>query len=353
MKYLNILLVFFPLAIFSRYFHSPGSATFAMACLSIVPLAIIIGDATEQVAAYTGPKIGGLLNATMGNVPELFIGFFAVKAGLYGLVLASMAGSIIGNILLVLGFSVLCGGLVYDAQFFDKAVARSNFSLLCFAAISVVVPLAFKYTNQGNLHLDEGLSAISFFMAAIMLFIYVLGLVFSLVTHRNMFLEQDRINCIEEPDWSLRKAIIILGFSTLAVAVASEVVVATVEKAGRDFGLPEDFIGIIIIPIIGNVAEHTSAILMSIRNKVDISLEIALGSSMQIAMFVSPVLVLASFAIGKPMVFVYAPFEVVAILTAILLSLYVFQDGKTYWLEGVLLLFCYILFGVSFFYAEI
>ena len=179
------------------------------------------------------------------------------------------------------------------------------------------------------------------------------GLVFSLVTHRNMFMENDRIDCIEEPEWSLRKAVIILGLSTLSVAVASEIVVATVENAGRDFGLPESFIGIIIIPIIGNVAEHASAVLMSIKNKVDISLEIAVGSSMQIAMFVSPVLVLVSFAIGQPMLFVYAPFEVVAILTAILLSLYVFQDGKTYWLEGVLLLFCYIVLGVSFFYADI
>ncbi|MFZ4699059.1 MAG: calcium/proton exchanger [Candidatus Methylumidiphilus sp.] len=353
MKYLNVLLIFFPLAMICRYFHYADSPVFVMACLSIVPMAIIIGDATEQVAVYTGPKIGGLLNATMGNVPELFIGFFAVKAGLFGLVLASMAGSIIGNLLLVLGFSVLCGGLVYTSQTFDKSMARSNFSLLCFAAISVVVPLAFKLTNRESLHLNDGLAAISLAMACIMLLIYILGLVFSLVTHRNMFLESDRIDCVEEPDWSLRKAVIVLGIATLAVAVASEMVVATVEKAGRDFGLPETFIGIVIIPIIGNVAEHSSAVLMSIKNKVDISLEIAVGSSMQIAMFVTPVLVLAGYALGKPMLLVYAPFEVVAIITAILLSLYVFQDGKTYWLEGVLLLFCYVLFGVAFFYAEI
>lgn len=352
MKYLNALLLFFPLALACRYFGYAESAVFVMACLSIVPLAVIIGDSTEQVAMYTGPKIGGLLNATMGNVPELFIGFFAVKAGLYGLVLASMAGSIIGNLLLVLGFSVLCGGLVYESQTFDKTIARSNFSLLCFAAVSVVVPLAFQFTNRQSPHLNDGLAAISFAMAAMMLVIYLLGLVFSLVTHRNMFLEKnDRIECVEEPEWSLRKALCVLAAATLAVAVASEMVVATVEKAGRDFHLPETFIGIIVIPIIGNVAEHTSAILMSVKNKVDISLEIAVGSSMQIAMFVAPALVLAGYALGRPMLFVYDPFEVVAIIVAVLLSLYVFQDGKTYWLEGVLLLFCYIVLGVCFFYA--
>lgn len=353
MKYLNALLVFLPLSIAAQHFGVSDSSVFVMACLSIIPLAIVIGDATEQVAIYTGPKIGGLLNATMGNVPELFIGFFAVKAGLYGLVLASMAGSIIGNLLLVLGFSVLCGGMVYTSQTFDKSIARSNFSLLCFAAISAVIPLAFQYTNQGSQHLQDGLAAISLSMACIMLVIYLLGLVFSLVTHRNMFLENDRIDCVEDAEWSLRKAFTILCFAMIAVAVASELVVDTVEKAGRDFGLPQAFIGIIVIPIIGNVAEHSSAILMSVKNKVDISLEIAVGSSMQIAMFVTPVLVLAGLAVGKPMLLIYQPFEVVAIITAILLSLYVFQDGKTYWLEGVLLLFCYIVFGVSFFYAEL
>lgn len=353
MKFLYPLLIFTPIAIVGRYLHLDESWVFVMACLSIVPLAVIIGDATEQIAIYTGPKIGGLLNATMGNIPELLIGFFAIKAGLYGLVLASMAGSIIGNILLVLGFSVLCGGLKYESQTFDKSIARSNFSLLCFGAISVVAPLAFKLTNDGNAQLQEGLTAISFTIATIMLIIYLLGLVFSLVTHRNRFQEKERIDCHEIADWSLGKAIAILAGATTLVAIGSEIVVATVEQAGSDFGLPEAFIGIIIIPLIGNVAEHASAVLMSLKNKVDISLEIAVGSSMQIAMFVCPVLVLTSFAIGKPMTFVYAPFEVVAIVIAILLALYVFQDGKTYWLEGVLLMFCYIVFGVSFYYAQI
>jgi Ca2+:H+ antiporter len=326
---------------------------FVMACLSIVPLAVIIGDATEQLAFYTGSKIGGLLNASMGNLPELFIGFFAVKAGLHDLVLASMAGSIIGNILLVLGFSVLCGGLTYDSQIFDRNIARSNFTLLCFAAISVTVPLAFKLANDGGGHVRDGLIAISFSMAVILLLIYGLGLVFSLVTHRNMFLEHDRNNGGGQAEWSLAKSLCILALATLFVAIESEILVSTVETAGKEFGLPDAFIGIIIIPIIGNVGEHASAILMSMKNKVDISLEIAVGSSMQIAMFVSPLLVLASFALGNPLLYVYDPFEVVAMLTAILLSLYVFQDGRTYWLEGVLLILCYIVFGVAVYYTKL
>lgn len=353
MKFLNVLLIFAPLSVAGHYLRYDDASVFVMACLSIVPLAVIIGDATEQVAIYTGPKIGGLLNATMGNIPELFIGLFAVKAGLYQLVLASMAGSIIGNILLVLGFSVLCGGIKYESQSFDKSVARSNFSLLYFAAISVVAPLAFKLTNTENVHLDQALTAISFTTASIMLVIYLLGLVFSLVSHRNRFMEQDRIDCHELPQWSLAKAIGVLAVTTAMVAVGSEMLVDTVAEAGRAFGLPEAFIGIIIIPLIGNVAEHASAVIMSLKNKVDISLEIAVGSSMQIAMFVSPVLVLTSFAIGRPMTFVYAPFEVVAIVVAILLALYVFQDGRTYWLEGVLLMFCYVVFGVSFYFAQL
>ena len=353
MKYLNYLLLFLPLTIFAGFLHLADSVIFAMACLAIVPLAVIIGNATEQIAVYTGPKIGGLLNATMGNIPELFIGYFAVQEGLYRLVLASMAGSMIGNILLVLGFSVLCGGLVYPSQVFDKNIARSNFTMLCFAAISIVVPLTFKMNNNEGEHIQQGLIAISFTIALVLLLIYVLGLIFSLVTHRNMFLEHERENGDKQPDWSLAKCIVVLSVATFFVAIESEILVSTVENASKDLGLPDVFIGIIIIPIIGNVAEHASAVLMSVKNKVDISLEIAVGSSMQIAMFVAPVLVLVSFANGKPMLYLYDPFEVVAILTSIILSLYVFQDGKTYWLEGVLMIFCYIVFGVAFYFDEV
>lgn len=353
MKYLYFLLIFIPLTLAGEYLEFDASAMFIMACLSIVPLAVMIGDATERIAAYTGPKIGGLLNATMGNVPELLIGFFAVKAGKYKLVLASMAGSIIGNLMLVLGFSVLCGGLVYNVQNFDKNIARSNLSLLCFAAVSIVLPLAFKLTNHDTRHMHEGLGVISLSMAVVLVVIYVLGLIFSLVTHRNLFLDHEHPEEeAGEPSWSMRFAIAVLTAATLLVAIESEILVSTVDNTVHQLGLPEAFIGIIIIPIIGNVAEHASAILMAVKNKIDISVEIAVGSSMQIAMFVSPLLILASFWLGSPMIYVYDPFQVVAVLAGIGLALFVFQDGKTYWLEGALLIFCYIIFGVAFFFVE-
>jgi len=352
-RYLNLLLVFIPITLAARYLNAGDAWIFVGACLAIVPLAVIIGDATEQIAAYTGPKIGGLLNATMGNIPELFIGFFAVKAGLYGLVLASMAGSIIGNIMLVLGLSILSGGLLYSFQTFDRNIARSHFSLLCFAGVSIVVPLAFQLTSDGEPNVERGLIVISFMMSLFLLMIYVLGLVFSFVTHRNLFLQHESARNGTEPTWGLKSALIILVVAAALVALESEMLVATVEGTVKEIGLPEAFIGVVIVPVIGNVAEHASAILMATKNKVDISLEIAVGSSMQIAMFVAPVLVLLSFALGKPLIYVYDPFEVVAVLTGILIALFVFQDGKTYWLEGALLVFCYAIFGVAFFFVSL
>jgi Ca2+:H+ antiporter len=350
MKYLAILLLFIPLSFIGDYLDMDDSLIFVTACIAIVPLAVLISDATEQIAIYTGSKIGGLLNATMGNIPEFFIGLFGLQAGLHQLVLASMAGSIMGNIMFVLGVSIFCGGLVHSTQTFDKTIARSNFSLLCFAAISLIVPLAFKLTNDNPAKLDQGLAVISLSIALILLVIYVMGLVFSLIMQKNLFLEHDSDDYEKRAKWSLPHAIGLLAIASFLVAIESELLISKVEAAVRDLQLPELFIGIIVVPILGNVAEHTSAILMAMRNKIDISVEIAVGSSMQIAMFVAPLLILISFAMGHPLTYVYEPFEVIAVITGILLSLYVFQDGKTYWLEGALLTFTYVVFCVAFFY---
>jgi Ca2+:H+ antiporter len=350
MSIIHLLLVFIPVSFAGETLGIDDSWIFIAACMAIIPLAVLISDSTEQIAIYTGPKMGGLLNATMGNVPELFIGLFGLQAGLHELVLASMAGSIIGNIMFVLGLSVFCGGVMHSTQTFDQTTARSNFSLLCFAAISLVVPLAFKLTQQDATRLDQGLTVLSFSIALILLIIYVLGLVFSLITQKNLFLDHDSDANGKAAKWSLRYALGVLTAASLLVAVESELLISKVEAAIQSLNLPELFIGIIIVPILGNVAEHTSAIVMAMRNKIDISVEIAIGSSMQIAMFVAPILVLVSFALGNPMIYLYDPFEVIAVITAILLSLYVFQDGKTYWLEGALLTFTYIVFCVAFFF---
>lgn len=349
MKYLNILLIFVPATIVARFTGVNEGLIFFMACLSIIPLAVIIGDSTEQIALYTGSKIGGLLNATMGNVPELLIGIFAVKAGMYSLVMASMAGSIIGNILLVLGLSIFLGGLKFKFEDFDKSMARSNFTLLTFAAIGIVVPFAFKYATMGSKTYDSGIQIFSLGIAIILIVVYILSLVFSLITHRSMFIKSKKEEG-EKPKWSLTVSVIVLAIATFFVAIQSETLVATVEHTVTQFGLPEVFIGIIIIPILGNVAEHASAMIMAVKNKVDISVEIAVGSSTQIALFVAPLLVIFSFILGKPMEYVYTPFEVVGMLLGILMAVYVFQDGKTNWLEGVELVGCYIILAIAFFF---
>jgi Ca2+:H+ antiporter len=353
MKYLRFLLVFIPIS-FILTKTQPGSIIlFCSICLSIIPLAALIGDATEQITIYTGSKIGGLVNATMGNIPELFIGFFAVRAGLYNLVIASMAGSIISNILLVLGMSILLGGLKQKYQTFDKNIARSNFLLLFFTAMSVVIPFALQYVLYKEIDgkVKAGLTAISLVIAVMLFIIYISGLFFSLVTHRNVFIKhEEHEEEAEKAKWSLLFSVIALAVTSVLVAVESEMLVSVTESMIKNYGAPEVFLGIIILPILGNVAEHASAIMMAVRNKVDVSVEIAIGSSIQIALFVVPVLILISFILGNPIIYVYDAFELVAILISIALSLYIFQDGKTNWLEGLVLMSSYILLGVAFYF---
>ena len=282
MKYLYILLVFIPATILEWFvFHMGDGIVFITSCLAIVPLAVIIGEATEQIAIYTNPKVGGFLNATMGNVPELLISGFAVKAGLYSLVLASLAGSIIGNILLVLGLSIFVGGLKFKFQEFNMHIVRSNFALLSFASFSIIVPFAFMSFSGGSVT-GLSLDRFSLGLAVVMLGLYAVGLVFSLFTHKDIFHDAAEDDEKEEPKWKLSTGIIVLAVATACVALMSETLVATVETAAEQFHLSQAFIGIILIPILGNVAEHASALMMSYKGKLDISIEIAAGSSMQI-----------------------------------------------------------------------
>ena len=353
MKYLKYLLIFFPLSIILQTVKADEGILFITVCLSIIPLAAVIGNATEQLAYYTGAKAGGLISATMSNIPELMIGLFSVNAGMYNLVLASIAGSIIGNILLVLGASILLGGFKYKYQAFNKNIARSNFILLVFTAMSIVIPFSLRHAMTSKLgpSLQNGLTTISFSIAVILLVAYVSGLVFSLITHRNVFIKQEENK--EEgkrAEYSLALTIGVLVAASVCVAVESRMLVDTAQQVINNYGFSELFIGIIIIPILGNVAENMSAILMALRNKVDISIEIAIGSSIQIALFVAPLLILASFMTGNPIIYIFDFFELVALLVAIALSLYVFQDGKTNWFEGLVLVCCYIILGIAFYF---
>jgi len=348
MKYLYVLLICIPATIIERFIlHASDGLIFATSCLAIVPLAVLIGDSTEQIALYTGPKIGGFLNATMGNVPELLISGFAVKAGLYGLVLASLAGSIIGNIMLVMGLSIFLGGLKFKFQVFNKNIVRSNFALLAFVSFSIIVPFAFKSFSNGGIS-DGAMDHFSIALAVIMLGVYIVGLVFSMFTHKDIFHDAGEDEEPEEAKWSMGKAVAMLATATFFVALMSETLVATVETAAEQFHLSEAFIGIILIPILGNVAEHASAMMMAYKGKLDIAIEIAAGSSMQIALFVTPLMVLFSGLLGNIMEYVYTPGELLGIVVGILMAGFVLMDQKTNWLEGFQLMVAYFVLGAAF-----
>jgi calcium/proton exchanger (cax) len=349
MKYLYWLLIFIPITLAARYgFHVSDGIVFWLCCLGIIPLAALLGDATEQISMYTGPKIGGFLNATMGNVPELLISGFAVKAGLYSLVLASLAGSILGNILLVMGMSIFIGGLKFKFLPFNKNITHNNFTLLGFASFSIIVPFFFKLAGGDKVD-SASMSKFSLALAIIMVVLYVLGLIFSLITHRDIFLDEtDDEEEKETPAWSLRKGVIVMSVTAVFVAVMSEMLVSTVEGAAKQYGLGEAFIGIILIPILGNVAEHAAAVIMAYKGKINISIEVAVGSSMQIAMFVTPLMIIWSAILGNTMEYVYTPMELLGIVISIIIAATVFMEVRVNWLEGAELIAAYLILGGAF-----
>lgn len=366
-KLLNILLIAIPLAIAAEFLHWGGGLVFLFSAIAIVPLAATLGNATEQVSFYTGEKIGGMLNATMGNVPELLIGFFGVKAGLFSFVMASMIGSVIGNTLLVLGASALVGGLVAKRAVCNAMIPRFNFTLLIFAFFGMLFPAVIK-----GVHPDIAPAAINFISIAVCIVfiaIYCCNLYFTMVTHKFVFEEggdqkfrgidyslSSALNKLAEeeeaegPKWKLSTSIIILAIATFFVAWMSELLVGTVEIVVTQYGVPEAFIGIIIVPILGNVAEHAAAMLMAYKSKMNIAVEIAVGSGTQVAMFVAPVLVLISFALGTPMPFIFNPLELVSLGFGVFMGAYMLIDGGTNWLEGVMQIAAYLLVAIGFYF---
>ena len=353
---LNSLLVFVPIAFVLKYAHADGTWIFVISGLAIIPLAGILGEATEHLSEHVGPGIGGLLNATFGNAAELIISIFALQAGLYGVVKASITGSIIGNILLVLGASAVAGGLRYKTQEFNALAAGMNSTLLLLSTAGLVVPALFYYLllthdvpadEITRLDLDVSLDV------AIVLFItYILSLVFSLQTHRHLFDTTDYDspeNGAYEP-WGIRKAVVVLAVATIFVAFMSEFLVHTIEEVTTTMGMTEVFVGVIIVAIVGNAAEHSAAVMMALKNKMDISVTIAIGSSSQVALFLAPVLVFLSYFIGPaPMDLVFTPLEVLAIILSAILVNFVALDGKTHWMEGVQLLAVYFILGIAFY----
>ncbi len=331
---------------------------FATAALGIVPTAALMGLATEELAARSGPGIGGLLNVTFGNAPELIIALFALGQGLHEVVKASIVGSIIGNILLVLGAAMLAGGWKREKQVFSRTSASIQTSMLLLAAAALIMPAIFELVEgkglpgPGSEIVDYGTTVehLSLAVAAVLIVTYVAGLFFSLKTHRDLFNPEYEDEGTR--GWSVRTSVLVLAVAGVLVGVMSEVLVGSISEASQSVGLSEFFIGVIVVAIVGNAAEHWVAVLVALKDKMDLSVNIAIGSSAQVALFVAPVLVLASTFIGPhPLALVFNGFELGAIVLAVLIANYVTQDGESTWFEGFQLLAVYVVFGIAFYYA--
>lgn len=351
---LDWLLVFVPVAALLELIASGSQVLiFCAACLAIIPLAGWMGRATGHLASHTGEGIGGLLNATFGNAAELIIGLMALRAGLYDVVKASLTGSIIGNVLLVMGAAFSLGGLKYKVQHFHEGGARIQATMMTLASIALVLPAAFHHLGGAEAQTRE--MDLSFEIALVLLVTYALGLIFTLKTHKHFFAGlssggEDESES-QHGGWSAGKSLIALAVSTSLVAWMSELLVGSVEVAAHTLGLSELFVGIVVVAIIGNAAEHSTAVMMALKNRMDLSLGIALGSSIQIALFVAPVLLLASYVLGpKPMDLVFTPMEIVAVFLAVIIANEISRDGESNWMEGVQLLMVYVLLGMVFYF---
>lgn len=330
--------------------HWTEPVIFFLACLGIVPLAGLMGKATEYLAEKMGEGPGALLNASFGNACELIIALAALRAGFIDVVKASITGSIIGNMLLVLGASMLAGGLKYEVQVFNRTAATTSATLLALAAISLMVPAVFEISSKHECN-DVGLAIA---IATVLFLTYFASLWFSLKTHKYLYvreIDDEAQVALGVQGWSVKKSLFILGISTVLVAVLSELLVHTVEHTGHALGMNKIFIGVILVAIIGNAAEHSTAILMARKNKMDLAINIALGSSAQIALFVAPILVFISVMIGKPMNLCFSPAEVISLVVSVLILSFVATDGECNWLEGVQLLAVYTILGAGFFFA--
>lgn len=334
----------FLLAAYSHYFLGNEMIKFATASLAVIFLAAWLGKATESVAHFAGDRIGGFLNATFGNAAELIIAFFLVKEGLFEMVKASITGSIIGNMLLVLGLSVLLGGLKYKEQTFNGRLAGYNASLMTLAVVALFIPAVF----MKELPVPK-INTLSIVIAVILIVAYFLWLLFSMITHKEFLADIEPGD--GEATWSKGVSIIMLVVATFFVALVSEWLVHSVESVSRTLGWSELFVGAFVIAIIGNAAEHSAAILMAMKNRIGAAVEIAIGSSLQIALFVAPTLVLLSLLFGDPMNIVFTPFELAAIGVGTFIAISISRDGATNWYEGVLLLAVYIILGTAFYFV--
>jgi Ca2+:H+ antiporter len=364
-KYINVLLVFVPLALAARYLGWRETLQFAFSAVAIIPLAGLIGEGTEHLAERTGPRVGGLLNATLGNAAELIITIFAIREGLLELVKASITGSIVGNLLLVLGASVLFGGLRHGRQTFQRPRASVNATMLILAVIALAIPSIFSAAIEGGnaksaaatvllaqerLVVDPDVEALSLGVAAVMILIYALGILYAFREQTESPLSRPAANVPQTAGWSVAKSLAILLLVTGAIAWLSEILVGAVEPVLKQLGWTEFFLGIIIVPLVGNVAEHLVGVQVAVKNQMDLSMEISVGSSLQIALFVAPALVFISLLMGNPLTLVFNEFELLALFGASLIAALVALDGESNWLEGAQLLVVYFIVALAFFF---
>jgi Ca2+:H+ antiporter len=345
---LYLLLALVPLALALEWSHADPLLIFITSGLAIIPLAGLMGEATEKLTHHVGAGLGGLLNASFGNAAELIIAVMALRQGLHDVVKASITGSILGNILLVLGVSMVAGGLRYERQRFNRTAAGMGSSLLLLAAVGLIVPAIFHQTaaSQGDIIERE----LSLEIAIVLFGIYVLSLIFSLRTHRHLYLGENPSTGEDDRPWKKQTAMIVLALATVATGIMSEVLVGALVPAAESLGMTQIFVGVILVALVGNAAEHSTAVLVARKNHMDLSLGIAVGSSIQIAMFVAPVLVFISYLFGTPLNLIFTPFEVAAVTLSVLIVGFVAMDGESHWMEGVMLVGVYLILAIAFFF---
>jgi Ca2+:H+ antiporter len=355
-----LLVPFIPIAIVLELAHASASIIFITSALGVIPTAALMGRATEELAARSGPGIGGFLNVTFGNAPELIIAFFALNEGLQEVVKASLIGSILGNILLVMGAAMLIGGLPRERQRFDRTAANVTSLMLLLAVVALIAPAIFELVQGTGLprpdaeavDYDSDVEKLSVGVALILLGTYIAGLVFSLRTHKDLFNpEHAAEDHVGEP-WTVRRSVLMLAAAGVAVGVMSEILVGSISEASDSIGLSPFFVGVIVVAIVGNAAEHWVAIYFAARDKMDLAVNIAIGSSAQIALFAAPVLVLLSLFVGDfPLALVFNGFELGAVVLAVLIAQQVTQEGESTWFEGLQLLAVYAVLGLTFYFV--
>jgi Ca2+:H+ antiporter len=362
---LYLLLVFTPITIALEFIHADHVVIFVSASIALIPLAKLIGDSTEHLSLHYGPTLGSLLNVTFGNAAEIIIAIVAINAGLIDLVKASITGAILGNILLIFGLSIMVGGFRYKEQFFSQENIGLQSSMLFLAIIGLAVPTILASTlnvDGANASIENQLNVqiMSDILAFLLLAVYIGGIIFTFFTHKHLFYTQahienhkkDQEKNIDATAWTKKKSFLYLGLSMAGVIVVSEILVGSVESTAEQFGFGELFVGAIIIGIVGNAAEHSSAIVLARKGKIELSIGIAAGSGTQIALFVVPILVLAGIVMNQQFSLVFTSFELVTIfLAAIILNL-IARDGKSNWFEGLMLTFVYIIIAIGFFFIK-